>query len=333
MHFANGTGDCTLTGMHITTTTTSPAAHHAAADAPEHPPIASGSALVLGSAMGNQVGAALGAMAFPLIGPAGVVALRQLVAATVLIPAARPRVHRLTWAQWWPAILLGVVMSTMNLALYASIERIGLGLAVTLEFLGPLVVALSGSRTRREVGIAAAAAIGVYVLVLPNPSTDVLGVGLALLAAGCWAAYILLNRTVGQRMNGLEGSALATATATLIYLPVLVVLGRNGQLSGRALALGLSAGVLASVIPYAVDMTVLRRLPTQLFGVLMSMHPLLAAVAGAVLLGQLLAPHEMVGMVLVVAANIAAVLATRGPGRLSAATRRGRPRRRRSRAG
>lgn len=299
----------------------------------DRPPVASGSALVLGSAMGNQVGAALGAMAFPLIGPAGVVALRQLVAVTVLFPAARPRIRRLSWAQWWPALLLGVVMSVMNLALYASIERIGLGLAVTLEFLGPLVVALRGSRTRRDVGIAVTAAIGVYVLVLPGASTDVLGVGLALLAAGCWAAYILLNRTVGQRMDGLQGSALATATATLIYLPVLVVLGRNGQLSGRALALGLSAGVLASVIPYAVDMTVLRRLPTQLFGVLMSMHPLLAAIAGAVLLSQLLAPHEITGMVLVVAANVAAVLASRGPTRFSAVTGRGRPRHRRSRGG
>lgn len=313
---------------------TTPAATDVArSDGSDHLPVASGSAMVLGSAMGNQVGAALGAMAFPLIGPAGVVALRQLVAVSVLFPVARPRLGRLTWAQWWPALLLGVVMAAMNLALYASIERIGLGLAVTLEFLGPLVVALRGSRTRRDVGIAVTAAVGVYVLVLPSPSTDVLGVGLALLAAGCWAAYILLNRTVGQRMDGLQGSAVATATATLIYLPVLVVLGRNGQLSGRALALGLSAGVLASVIPYAVDMTVLRRLPTQLFGVLMSMHPLLAALAGAVLLHQLLAPHEITGMVLVVAANIAAVLATRVPTRFSPAGRREPRGRRRSRAG
>lgn len=324
--------------MHTTTAATPPASVPAAhadggADMPERLPVASGSALVLGSATGNQVGAALGAMAFPLIGPAGVVALRQLVAAAVLLPAARPRVLRLTWAQWWPAILLGVVMSTMNLALYASIERIGLGLAVTLEFLGPLVVALSGSRTRREIAIAMTAAVGVYVLVLPSPSTDALGVGLALLAAGCWAAYILLNRVVGQRVDGLQGSAVATGTATLIYLPVLVVLGRNGQLSGRALVLGVSAGVLASVIPYAVDMTVLRRLPARLFGVLMSMHPLLAALAGAVLLSQVLALHEIVGMLLVVVANIAAVLATRGPGRFSAAARRGRPGRRRSPAG
>ena len=313
--------------------TTPPATAAHSTDEPDRLPVASGSALVLGSAMGNQVGAALGAMAFPLIGPAGVVALRQLVAVSVLFPAARPRIRHLRWAQWWPALLLGVVMSAMNLALYASIERIGLGLAVTLEFLGPLVVALGGSRSRRDVGIAVTAAVGVYVLVLPSPSTDVLGVGLALLAAGCWAAYILLNRTLGQRMDGLQGSAVATATATLIYLPVLVVLARNGQLSGRALALGVSAGVLASVIPYAVDMTVLRRLPTRVFGVLMSMHPLLAALAGAVLLSQLLALHEVVGMVLVVAANIAAVLATRGPGRFSPAARLERSRRRRSRGG
>lgn len=323
-------------------TTTSPAPTAGAAPLADRPippasgtdePIARSAALVLGGAAGNQVGAALGAMAFPLIGPAGVVAMRQVVAAAVLLPTARPRLRRLTWAQWWPALVLGAVMATMNLTLYASIERIGLGLAVTLEFVGPLLVALGGSRGRRDISIAIAAAIGVYVLVLPGPTTDLLGVGLALVAAGCWAGYILLNRTVGQRFDGLQGTAVAATVATLLYLPVLVLLALDGRLSGRALLLAASAGVLASALPYAIDLTVLRRLPTTLFGVLMSVHPLFAALAGAVMLGQLLAVHEVVGMLLVVGANVAAVLASRRPRGLTTAARPARPGRRRSRAG
>lgn len=282
---------------------------HADADLP----LARGASLVLAAATGNQVGAALGAMAFPLVGPAGVVAMRQAVAAALLLPVARPPLRSLGLSRAWPPVALGVVMSAMNLCLYVAVERIGLGLAVTLEFVGPLLVALAGARGARDAGIAAAAAAGVWLLVLPGPSTDVIGVGLALAAALCWAAYIHLNRVVGQRLPGLQGTAVAATVATLLYLPVLVGLGASGRLGGRALLLGLGAGLLASVLPYAVDVTVLRRLPTRVFGVLMSLHPLLAALAGAVLLGQLLAAHEIVGMALVVGANAAAVLTGRRP--------------------
>ena len=130
---------------------------------------------MLGSALSNQVGAALGAHAFGALGPPGVVAVRQVVAASVLLPAARPPLRRMTWPQWWPALLLAAVFGGMNLALYTAIDRLGLGLAVTLEFLGPLGVALAGFRSRRDLLIAAAAAAGVYVLVLPGPSSDYLG--------------------------------------------------------------------------------------------------------------------------------------------------------------
>ena len=132
---------------------------------------------MLGSAASNQVGAAVGAHAFPTIGPAGVVAVRQFVAAAVLLPVARPDLRRLTWSQWWPTVLLGVVFAVMNLSLYTAIDRIGLGLAVTLEVLGPLAVALLGSRTRIDLICALAAGAGVYVLVLPGPSSDFLGIG------------------------------------------------------------------------------------------------------------------------------------------------------------
>ena len=127
---------------------------------------------VLGTGTSNQVGAATGAMAFPVIGPGGVVAVRQVVAAVTLMAISRPQIRRLGWPQWWPVLALALIFSVMNLSLYTAIDRIGLGLAVTLEFLGPLGVALFASRGRSEWLIAVGAAVGVYVLILPDSSSD-----------------------------------------------------------------------------------------------------------------------------------------------------------------
>jgi inner membrane transporter RhtA len=270
-----------------------------------------GPAALIASATSNQVGAALGAHAFAAIGPVGVVAVRQFVAAAVLVPVARPNVRRFTWGQWWPTLLLGLVFATMNLSLYTAIDRIGLGLAVTLEVLGPLGVALAGSRTRLDLLCAAAAGLGVYVLVLPGPSSDYLGVGLGLLAAACWAAYILLNRLVGNRLPGLQAPAAATAVSALLYLPVAGFLIVQGQLHGAAVCYAIGAGVLSSVVPYATDLIALRRVPARLFGLVMSVHPVLAALAGLVILHQALGLHEWAGILLVVTANVLAVATAR----------------------
>jgi inner membrane transporter RhtA len=178
-----------------------------------------GTATMLASAGSNQVGAAVAVNAFAAIGPVGVVAVRQVVAAVVLLPLARPPVRRLTRLQWWPVMLLAVLFATMNLCLYTAVDRLGLGLAVTLEFLGPLGVALFGSRTRVDALVALAAAAGVYVLVLPGPSSDWLGVGLGLVAAACWAAYILLNRVAGARLPGLQAPALASTLSAIATFP------------------------------------------------------------------------------------------------------------------
>ena len=273
-----------------------------------------GVALMLLGGAGSQAGAGIGAHAFSSLGPAGVVAVRQVVAALVLLPVARPPLLRMTWSQWWPALLLAAVFGVMNLSLYTAIDRIGLGLAVTLEFVGPLAVALLGSRSRTDLLTAAAAGAGVYVLVLLGPSTDFLGVGLALLAAACWAAYILLNRTAGTRLPGLQAPAVATLLTAVAYLPVLWLLASQGRLTGLPLLYAVSAGVLSSVIPYAADLTALRLVPQRLFGVFMSVHPVLAGLAGLLLLGQVLDLHEWAGIALVVLANVAAVAAVRAPG-------------------
>ncbi|MBM2622771.1 EamA family transporter [Actinoplanes sp. LDG1-06] len=268
--------------------------------------VSSGIVAMLASGASNQVGAALGAHAFASIGPAGVVAVRQFVAAAVLLPVARPDMRRFTWRQWWPTLLLGVVFATMNLSLYTAIDRIGLGLAVTLEFLGPLTVALAGSRTRVDLLCAAAAAAGVYALVQPGPSSDFVGVGMGLLAAACWASYILLNRLVGARLPGLQAPAAATTVSALLYVPVAVALAATGRLDFAAIAFAVGAGLLSSVIPYAADLLILRRVPAQFFGLFMSIHPVLAALAGLLLLGQFLAPTQWAGIALVVAANAVA---------------------------
>lgn len=269
-----------------------------------------GVATMLGSGTSNQVGAAVGAHAFPVIGPAGVVAVRQFVALAVLLPLARPDFRRFRWAQWWPTLLLGLVFAVMNLSLYTAIDRIGLGLAVTLEFLGPLGVALGGSRTRMDLLCAAGACLGVYVLVLPGPTSDYLGLGLALLAALCWASYILLNRLVGARLSGLQAPAAATSVSALLYLPVALVLLVQGRMHGMAVLYAMGAGLFSSAVPYAADLIALRRVPVRFFGVFMSTYPVLAALAGLVILAQRPAAHEWLGIAVVVVTNAVAVLAS-----------------------
>lgn len=275
---------------------------------------AGGAATLLMSALSNQLGAATASFAFPVMGPIGVVAVRQLVAAAVLLPIVRPRLRELSWRQWWPVLLLAVSFGTMNLGLYASIQRIGLGLAVTLEFLGPLAVALISSRRRSSALCAVVAALGVLAITRPEASIDVVGIGLGLIAACSWAAYILLNRTVGQRVQGIQGTAAATGASATLFLPVAVVIFISQPVDGLAVLCAVAAGIFASVLPYVADLIALRRVPANMFGVLMSINPVFAAVIGAVILHQDLAAGQWVGIGLIVAAN-AGVLLLRERGR------------------
>src|SRR5919106_3125811 len=174
---------------------------------------------------------------------------------------------------WRPVLLLGVVFGTMNLSLYSAVERIGLGLAVTLEFLGPLAVALSATRRRVDLCCALIAAAGVVALMRPRPSADYVGMGLGLLAAACWASYILLNRTVGRRVPGAQGSGAAAALSALMFLPVGVVLVLRQPPSAQAVGYAVAAGVLSSAVPYLADLFTLRHVPAQAFGLFMSVNP------------------------------------------------------------
>jgi inner membrane transporter RhtA len=266
-----------------------------------------GTALMLGSGLSNQVGAAVAALAFPVLGPVGVVAVRQWTAAAVLMTAGRPRLRTFTAREWRPVLGLAAVFATMNLSLYAAIERIGLGLAVTLEFLGPLTIALLGSRRRLDLLCALAAGAAVAVLVRPQPSADYLGMGLALLAAVCWACYILLNRTVGDRLPGAQGSAAAAAVSGLLYLPVGVIVLWQHPPGFAVLACALAAGVLSSAVPFLADLLALRRVPANFFGIFMSVNPVLAAVVGMVVLDQRLDLTSWLAITVIVAANVGVV--------------------------
>ncbi|GAA2570211.1 EamA family transporter [Streptomyces roseoviolaceus] len=266
---------------------------------------------MFGSGLSNQTGAAIGSLAFPVLGPVGVVAVRQYVAAIVLMAVGRPRLRGFTKRQWWPVLLLALVFGTMNLSLYSAIDRIGLGLAVTLEFLGPLSIALAASRRRVDACCALIAAAGVVTLMRPQPSTDYLGMGLGLLAAVCWASYILLNRTVGRRVPGVQGSAAAAGVSALMFLPVGMVLVVEHPPTAGSVAYALAAGVLSSAVPYLADLLTLRRVPAQTFGLFMSVNPVLAAVVGWIVLGQDLGWTESAAVVAIVAANSLSILTSR----------------------
>ncbi len=265
---------------------------------------AAGVALVLTSSASNQTGAALGALAFPAVGPVGVVAVRQFVTAAILLPLVRPRFRSLTNRQWLPVLGLSLVFSVMNLALYVAIQRIGLGLAVTLEFVGPLTVAILGSPRLLDMLGALLAGAGVVVLTNPGPATDVIGIGLALTAAAAWGSYILLNERIGQQLPGLQGTALASAVTVGLWLPVAVVWFAVHPPTLVSLLLAGACGVMSSIAPYVADLAALRPIPASVFGTLTSINPVWAALAGWLMLHQTLEIHEVIGILLVITSNV-----------------------------
>lgn len=313
MHFSYARGWRILRCMRTSQSQALPAAVPAGSGGPGGPAGASrgrlsGMAMMFGSGLSNQVGAATGALAFGAIGPAGVVAVRQWVAGAVLLTVGRPKVRSFTWRQWWPLLCLAAVFATMNLSLYTAIDRVGLGLAVTLEFLGPLTVALAASRRAVDLGCAVVAGAAVVALARPQPSTDYVGIALGLLAAACWASYILLNRTVGARLPGVEGSAAAAGVSGLLYLPVGIAVLAHHPPTATALACATTAGILSSAVPFLADLLALRRVDARFFGIFMSVNPVLAALVGMVVLGQSLDWVEWLAIAAIVSANGVSVL-------------------------
>jgi len=262
--------------------------------------------LVVGAIISVQVGAAFAKSLFELAPPTAIAWLRMAVAAAVLMLVARPRLTGRTWAEWRVVIGYGIALATMNWAIYMSFSRIPIGLAVTIEFLGPLAVALLGSRRRLDLVWVALAGIGVALLGVFPVTVDWIGVGFALLAATGWAAYILLGRRTGVSWSGVTGVSVGALLGALIFLVPGVLSGGSELLQPKVLLLGAAVGVLSSVIPYGLEMVALRSISPGIFGILMSLEPAVAALAALVILGEQLSWVEIVAMGCVIVASAGA---------------------------
>jgi inner membrane transporter RhtA len=260
--------------------------------------------LVVGGIVSVQVGAAIAKDLFHLIPPTAMVWLRLLTSAVILVAIARPRVRGRSRADWAVALGFGVSLMTMNWAIYQSFARIPLGIAVTIEFLGPLSVALLGSRRRKDLAWVALAATGVVLLGVAPGDITLAGVLFALLAAAAWAAYILLSAGTGQRWPGISGLAVASIVGAVVLAPPAVLEAGADLLDVKILLLGLAVGLLSSVIPYSFELRALRRIPPRVFGILMSLEPAAAAVAAMVVLTEFLSPLQWTAVGCVVAASI-----------------------------
>lgn len=261
--------------------------------------------LVLAAVVSVQFGGALAATLVPEIGAAGSVTLRLLFAALVLGAVARPRLRGHTRSAWLTVVLFGLALGLMNLSFYASLARLPIGVAVTIEFLGPLTLATVLSRRLVDVLAVVAAGAGVTLisqaLTVPLADLDWVGLGLAATAGACWAAYIILSRRTGAAFASLDGLALAMVVALVAVAPF--GLGTVPLWSGEVVAKGLGIALLSSVLPYSLELLALRRLSPRVFGILLSLEPAAAALAGWLVLGQSLTGHQLTGMALVVAAS------------------------------
>jgi inner membrane transporter RhtA len=263
--------------------------------------------LVLGGIASVQVGSAIAKTLFDDIGPGGTAMLRIVLAAIVLVLLWRPSLGGHSQGDLWLAGAFGLTLAAMNLTFYAALDHIPLGAAVTCEFVGPLGVAVFGSRRPLDLLWVVLAVGGILLLVAPSGGgLNVTGVVLALLAGCWWAAYILLSARVGRAFPGGTGLALAMAVAAVLILPVGIADGGSDLLRPEILVACLGIAVLSSLIPYSLELEALRRLPPHVFGVLMSLEPAAAAIAGLIVLGQVLKANEWAGMALVIIASAGA---------------------------
>jgi inner membrane transporter RhtA len=260
-------------------------------------------AMVIAAAVSPTFGAAFAVTLFDELGPAGTVFLRLAFATIVLWAIWRPRLR----GDLRLAAAFGVSLGLMNWSFYEAIDRIPLAIAVTIEFAGPLLVAVIGSRRPLDLLWVGLAAGGILLLVGPTGgSVDSLGVAFAVAAGACWMAYIYLSKRVGAAVPGGSGLAIAMAVGALIVLPVGVIQADGGLREPGLLASAFVVALASSVLPYSLELEALRRLPEAVFGVLMSLDPAIAALAGFLVLGQALGARELVGIAAVVVASAGA---------------------------
>jgi inner membrane transporter RhtA len=268
--------------------------------------------LLLGSIASVQFGSAFAAKLFGQAGPGGVVLLRLGLSAALLLAISRPSLRGRTRADLAAALAFGLVLGSMNWSFYEALDRLPLGVAVTIEFLGPLAVAVAGSRRALDLVWVVLAGGGVALLALRGSHHGItaLGVVLALVAGTCWAGYILLSKRVGATFASLDGLAIALGVGTLLVIPAGVTeggaaLGRPGVLAG-----GLAVALLSSLIPYSLEIIALRRLSSAAFGLLMSLEPAFAALAGVIVLSQALSGVLLLAVGMVIVASVGTTVTT-----------------------
>lgn len=262
--------------------------------------------LVLAAIASVQFGAAVAKDLFDRIDPTGMVFLRLATSTVVFLLIARPRLRGRSLDDWLVVLGFGVSLGLMNWSIYQAFARIPLGLAVTIEFVGPLSIAVLGSRRARDLVWVALAAIGVVLLGFQPDGMTIPGVLYALLAGAAWASYILLSASTGRRWQGIDGLAVASAVATALLLPAVLTSGIGALAHVDLLLMGAAVGLLSSVIPYSLELAALRSLKPAVFGILMSLEPAAAALAAIIVLQEFLSPWQWVAMGCVIAASVGA---------------------------
>jgi inner membrane transporter RhtA len=264
------------------------------------------------SVSSTQIGAALAKGLFTTLGSAGTVSLRVGFAALILFLIWRPRVRGYTRTAYINCVLFGLALATMNLCFYAALARIPLGIAVTLEFVGPLGVAIIGSRRLLDVLWVILATSGIFCLApWTGAAFDLFGMVLALMAGGCWGAYIILSSRVGRSIPGINGLALAMGVAALVLIPIGIYNAGAKLVEPNILLVGVGIALLSSVIPYSLEIEALRRLPTRVFGLLMSTEPAVAALVGFFVLREGIGLRAFIAIVLITMATIGTIIGSR----------------------
>jgi inner membrane transporter RhtA len=269
-------------------------------------------ALVLIGIASVQTGSAIARTAFDVTGAAGMTLMRLAVAGVLLTAVVRPAFRSWGREQWTATLALGLTMGAMNLVFYQAIQTVPLGVAVTVEFIGPLLLAVAQTRRLGDLLWAGLAGAGVALLGLQDGgSVPLRGLLLALLAGLFWAGYIVSSARVGRALPGLDGLAGALLVGALLALPFGAAGAGRAVADGWALVAGIGVALLSSVVPYACELTALRTMPTRVFGVLMSLEPAAAAVAGLLVLDQHLGGRELVALVMVSLASVGVTLGQR----------------------
>ncbi|MDM4761582.1 EamA family transporter [Galbitalea sp. SE-J8] len=281
--------------------------------------------LAVAAVFSVQFGSATARTFFGETGPVGAAALRLVFASVVMLLVVRPRVRAWNRRTWLTVVALGIALGGMNTLIYLAIQHVPIGVAVTVEFLGPLGVALAQTRRAVDAAWALLALAGVVLLGLEalesrGPGAlDLAGLGLAALAAVFWAGYIVTSASLGSRATGLDPLAVSMLVATLVVLPFgAAPAGSAVAADPRLLLVFLGVGLATSVIPYSLEFAALRRIPTRVFGVLSSLGPAIAALAGLVVLHQALGWRQWLALALVTAASVGVTVLARRPGGPSA---------------